>query len=156
MTWDPPGLWASGIISIMGGFAAGALVLAGEVLIRRGYERVQRGKAERAIGIFFREWETAINNVPIDIPSDPNNPNLGPIARPEAQFAQHRLALLMAQNIVARWSRYLTAEQVQNVSNLLQIEELVTGTRLSGGRVWDLDHYDVFFRQVRGIEWLDF
>ena len=145
MTWDPPGLWASVILSIAGGIVAGALVLAGEILIRRRYERVQRGKAESAIGIFFREWENAINN-----------PDRGPIARPEAQFALHRLHLLMAQNIVARWSKYLTAEQVQNVSNLLQIEELITGTRLIGGKVWDLDHYEVFFRQVRGIDWLNF
>ena len=41
MTWDPPGLWASVILSVAGGVVAGLIVLAGEVAIRRGYERVQ-------------------------------------------------------------------------------------------------------------------
>ena len=31
MTWDPPGLWATIILSIPGGVVAGTLVLAGEV-----------------------------------------------------------------------------------------------------------------------------
>ena len=44
MVWDPPGLWASIIISLLGGLAAGALVLAGEVAIRRGIDRRQRRK----------------------------------------------------------------------------------------------------------------
>ena len=139
MTWDPTGLWASLILSVLGGVVAGVMVLVGEILFRLKMDRRQRAKAKEAIGWFFAEWEQTINAAG---------------GRPDVQFAQHRLSLLMAQNIVARWSRYLTAEQVQVVSNLLQIEELVTGARLSGGKVWDLDHYDVFFRQVRGIEWL--
>ena len=53
MTWDPPGLWASLILSISGGIVAGILVLVGEVALRRGYERVQRGKATKVIGQFF-------------------------------------------------------------------------------------------------------
>ena len=155
MTWDPPGLWASVILSISGGIVAGALVLAGEILIRRGYERAQRAKAAKTIGRFLSEWERAIYDA-AHLPADPNNPDIDPISRPDVQFAEQRLYLLRAQNTIARWSRYLTAEQVEEVSNLLQLEELATGARLNVGMVWEQAHYADFFHQTRQIQWLDF
>ena len=155
MTWDPPGLWASLILSVLGGLAAGVLVLAGEVTIRRGIDRRQRRKAERAISRFFGEWQRTIYDA-ADMPADPNNPDLGPISRPEVQFAEHRLLLLKAQNIIARWSRYLTAEQVEEVSNLVQLEELATGARRNEVEAPEQHVYEAFLQVARDIEWLDF
>ena len=88
MTWDPPDLWATIILSIPGGVVAGILVLAGEVALRRGYERIQYRKAIRAIGQFFGRWESTINDA-MDVPAYPDNPNLGPISRASVQFALH-------------------------------------------------------------------
>ena len=74
MTWDPPDLWATIMLSIPGGVVAGILVLAGEVALRRGYERVQQRKAFLAIGQFFGRWESTINDAR-DIPAFPDNPS---------------------------------------------------------------------------------
>ena len=155
MAWDPPGLWASIIISILGGLAAGALVLVGEIGVRRGIDRRQRQKAERTIGQFFREWERVIYDA-AHIPADPNNPNLVPISRPDVQLAEHQLLLIRAQNIIARWSRYLTAEQVEELSNLVQLEELATGARLNEVEAPEQHVYESFFQVARGFDWLKF
>ena len=103
MTWDPPDLWATIMLSIPGGVVAGILVLAGEVALRRGYERVQQRKAFRAIGQFFGRWESTINDA-MDIPAHPGNPpNLGPISRASVQFALHGDFLRRAPNLIARY-----------------------------------------------------
>ena len=55
MTWDPPGLWASLILSISGGIVAGVLVLLGEIAIRWRYDHRQQKKGAKAIGLLFSE-----------------------------------------------------------------------------------------------------
>ena len=67
MTWDPPGLWASLILSISGGIVAGVLVLLGEIAIRWRYDhrqqKRQQKKGAKAIGLLFSEWEG--NYIPV-------------------------------------------------------------------------------------------
>ena len=86
MTWDPPGLWATIILSIPGGVVAGILVILGEIARRRGYERVQRRKAVRAIGQFFGKWESMMLWISPPIRTTQTS---GPIGRASVQFAYH-------------------------------------------------------------------
>ncbi|MYC38095.1 MAG: hypothetical protein F4X66_14445 [Chloroflexi bacterium] len=155
MTWDPPDLWATIILSIPGGIVAGVLVLLGEVALRRGHERVQRGKAEKAIGRFFAEWESTINDTE-EIPYHPSNPTGGPIDRAVVQFAYHGDFLRRAPNLIARWSRYLTAEQVEELSNLLEGHQGAVIGILPQGRVLPTEQYARFFSEAREIGWLKF
>ena len=156
MTWDPPGLWASIILSVVGGILAGGLVLAGEFAISKGYEQVQQRKAMKAIGLFFKEWESTINET-TDIPAHPTNPSNGPINRAVVQFAYHEDYLRRAPNLLARWARYLAAEQVEELSNLLEGHQgAVIGLMRPRGRVLPQQVYDNFFRSAREIDWLDF
>ena len=155
MTWDPPGLWASIVLSVSGGVVAGVLVLLGEVVLRRGYERVQRGKACKAITQFFVSWESTINDAE-DIPYHPSNPSGGPIDRAVVQFAYHGDFLRRTPNLIARWSRYLTAEQVEELSNYLEGHQGAVIGILPQGRVLPTEQYARFFNEVRGIKWLDF
>ena len=143
MTWDPPDLWATIILSIPGGVVAGILVLAGEVALRRGYERIQYRKAIRAIGQFFGRWESTINDA-MDVPAYPDNPNLGPISRASVQFALHGDFLRRAPNLIARWSRYLTAEQLEELSNYLEGHQGADIGILPSGRVLAQAQYDTF------------
>ena len=152
MVWDPPGLWASVILSVTGGILAGLIVLAGEILIRRGYERVQRGKAERAICHFFRDWETTINEA-ADVPSGPGTL---PKLKVFVQFEEHGGFLTRAVNLVERWQRYLTAEQVEVLSNHLERHQAVFDSISGEGRPLHQFHYDDYFRRAREIKWLDF
>ena len=152
MTWEPPGLWATIIFPILGGVVAGILVLAGEVALRRGYERVQRRKAIRAIGQFFGNWESMINDA-LDIP---DNPNFGPIDRASVQFAYHGEFLRRAPNLIARWSRYLTTEQVEELSNHLESHQGAHIGILPPGRVLNQFQYDAFFSGAREFKWLEF
>ena len=112
MTWEPPGLLASTLISILGGLAAGPLVLVVEAVIRRGIDRQQRKKAERAIGQFFGKWEKAINEAT-------DGPERYFDGMP-VHFYFHRAFLRLAPDSIAAWSRYLTAEQVDKLSGLIQ------------------------------------
>ena len=152
MTWDPPGLWASVILSVSGGIFAGVLVLLGEIAIRWELGRRQSSKAQRAIGVFFREWEKAINGA-ADIPP---NPNFGAVPKAAVQFALHEDFLRRATNLIARWSRYLTAEQVEALSNLLEGHQGAHIGILPAGKVLAQFQYNSFFSQARGIEWLEF
>ena len=156
MVWDPPGLWASVILSISGGIVAGVLVLLGEVALRRGHELVQRRKAEKAIGRFFGEWESTINDTK-EIPYHPSNPSSGPIDRAVVQLAYHEDFLRRAPNLIARWSRYLTAEQAQELTNQLEGHQgAVIGLIRPRGGVLPQQLYDQFFDMARGFGWLDF
>ena len=152
MTWDPPGLWASLILSISGGVVAGAIVLLGEIGIRWYYDRRQRKKAERAIGLFFKDWETTINEA-VDIPP---NPNFGAVPKAAVQFARHEYSLGRAPNLIERWQRYLTAEQVEQLSNHLENHQRADIGILPQGRVLAQFQYDRFFREAREIGWLEF
>ena len=155
MTWDPPNVWATIILSILGGVIAGIIVLAGEVALRRGYEGVQRRKAIRAIGQFFGRWESEINDA-MDIPAHEDNPNLGPISKASVQFAFHGDFLRRAPNLIARWSRYLTANQVEELSNHLESHQGAHIGILPPGRVLAQAQYDIFFSTAREFEWLEF
>ena len=152
MTWDPPGLWASIILSISGGILAGVLVLVGEIVFRRGRDHRQRRKAERAIGVFFREWETAINSA-VGVPP---NPNFGAVPKAAVQFAQHEYFIRMAPNLIARWSKYLTTEQVEELSNHLEGHQGGHIGILPPGKVLAQFQYDQFFCQARAMPWLEF
>ena len=152
MTWDPPGLWASLILSISGGILAGAIVLVGEILIRLAQDRRQRRKAERAICHFFRDWETTINEA-ADVPSGPGT---FPMLKVFVQFEEHRDFLTRAANLVERWQRYLTAEQVEGLSNHLERHQAEFDSLIGEGGALHQLHYDNFFRQAHEIEWLKF
>ena len=152
MIWEPPGLWASVILSVSGGVVAGVLVLLGEIAMRSGHDRRQRRKAEKAIGLFFKEWETEINNA-VDIPS---NPNFGAVPKAAVQFAMHGDFLRRAPNLMARWSRYITAEQVEELSNLLERHQGAHIGILPPGKVLAQFQYDQFFSRARAMPWLEF
>ena len=152
MIWEPPGLWASVIISILGGMAAGVLVLIGEILYRLRRDRRERRKAEGAIGIFFREWETAINNVPVD----PDRPDYFSYGKDYQQAGIHYDFLRRAPNLIARWSRDLTAAQVEELINLLKRHESDINFQLREIGEWGQYLYDPLFCRAREIKWLDF
>ena len=123
--------------------------------MRKGYEGVQRRKAIRTIGQFFGRWESTINNA-MDIPAHENNPNLGPISKASVQFALHGDFLRRAPNLIARWSRYLTANQVEELSNHLESHQGAHIGILPQGRVLAQAQYDIFFSRAREFEWLEF
>ena len=58
MTWDPPGLWATIILSIPGGVVAGTLVLAGEVA-GRVFKPLFEGQCIFASGVCSRVRQPA-------------------------------------------------------------------------------------------------
>ena len=152
MTWDPPGLLASILISILGGIAAGVLVLVVEIVIRRGYDRRQRRKAERAICQFFREWETTIN----EAAGIPSGPGTLPVPKENVQFGKHGDFIRRAANLTARWSRYLAEEQVEDLMNLVEGHQAVIDLIAPRGGVFREIHYENFFSDTREIEWLEF
>ncbi|MYC37871.1 MAG: hypothetical protein F4X66_13310 [Chloroflexi bacterium] len=151
MSWDPPGLWASLILSVSGGIVAGVIVLAGEVVLRGRYERVQREKAERAICMFFRGWEKGLNVLHSERLDDSDEDFWL-----RTMFLYHRVSLLEVQNLIARWSRYLAAEQVEELDNVLHLQGMITAAKVNAGGVWSKRMYDNFFLQARKIDWLNF
>ena len=152
MTWDPPGLWASLILSISGGIVAGVLVLLGEIAIRWRYDRRQKKKGAKAIGLLFSEWETTINK-DADIPT-----GLGtlPVPRANVQFGVHGEFMRRAANLIERWQRFLTAEQVEEISNHLEGQQAVIDLIAPRGGLFQQIHYDDFFRRAREVKWLEF
>ena len=151
MSWDPPGLWASLILSVSGGIVAGVIVLAGEVVLRRRYERVQREKAERAICMFFKDWEKMLNYFhSLRLENSDEEPDLS------LMFFYHRVSLLEVQNLIARWSRYLAADQVEELDNVLHLQGMLTAAQVNAGGFWSKRAYDNFFRRARDIDWLNF
>ena len=152
MTWDPPGLWASIILSLSGGIVAGILVLLGEILIRMEYDRRQRMKAYKAMGLFFKEWETTISGAEA-IPAQGPAPA---VPKANVQFAFHGHFLRRAPNLIARWQRYLTAEQIEEVSNHLEGHQGAVIGILPQGAVLPQAQYENFFRQAREIKGVDF
>ena len=152
MTWDPPGLWASLILSIFGGILAGALILVGEFLARREFNFRQQSKAAKAVGLFFGEWEKAVNNAPA-IPAQGGAP-AAPVHA--VQFAFHKNYLGRAPNHIARWSRHLTAEQLEELSNLLEGHQRAAIGILPPSTVLAQAQYNQFFSQARQIKWLEF
>ena len=60
MSWNPPGLWATVVISIGGGFLAG-LVLLGLQWVWNAFGKSRRRRQEiKALQEFFQEWEAEI------------------------------------------------------------------------------------------------
>ena len=155
MTWDPLSLWATIILSILGGVIAGIIVLAGEIALRAGYEGVQRRRAIRYIGQFFARWESTINDS-MGFPAPEAIPNIELISKANVQFARHEDFLRKAPNLIARWSRYLTANQVEELSNHLEGHQGAHIGILPRGRVLAQAQYDEFFSTVRKFEWLEF
>ena len=152
MTWDPPGLWASLILSISGGIVAGALVLLGEIAIRWRYDRRQQQKGAKAIGLLFSEWETTINEA-ADIPSGPGTL---PVFRENVQFGEHGEFMRRAANLIERWQKFLTAEQVEEISNHLEGHQAAIDRVAPRGGLFLQIHYDDFFRQASEVKWLEF
>ena len=64
--------------------------------------------------------------------------------------------LRRAPNLIARWSRYLTADQVEELSNHLESHQGAHIGILPSGRVLNQFQYDTFFRGAREFEWLKF
>ena len=151
MTWDPPGLWASLILSISGGIAAGVLVLLGQIAIRWRYDHRQQKKGAKAIGLLFSEWETTINEA-ADIPSGLGT--LPAVPRANVQHAENGEFMRRAANLIERWQRFLTAEQVEEISNHLEQHQAVL-VALRGGLLQQI-HYDDFFLRAREVKWLDY
>ena len=152
MTWDPPGLWASLVLSISGGIVAGVLVLLGEIAIRWRYDHRQQKKGAKAIGLLFSEWETTINEA-ADIPSGLDTL---PVPRANVQFGEHGEFMRRAANLIERWQRFLTAEQVEEISNHLEGHQAVIDlVALRGGLLQQI-HYDDFFLRAREVKWLEF
>ena len=143
---------ASILISIGGGVLAGALVLWGDNRIRKELDRRQQRKAERAIGQFFREWEHAIN----DAASFSTDDDAGVISEKAWRFATHARFMRRASNLVARWSRHLTPEQVENLNNYLEDHQAVIDLIGPRGGSFEQIHYNGFFREAREIDWLKF
>ena len=152
MSWDPPGLWASLILSISGGIVAGVLVLLGEIAIRWEFDRRQQKKGAKAIGLLFSEWETTINEA-ADIPSGSGTL---PVPRTNVQFGKHGEFMRRAANLIERWQRFLTAEQVEEISNHLEGHQAVIDLVGPRGGLFQQIHYDNFFRQAREFKWLEF
>ena len=152
MTWDPPGLWASLILSISGGVVAGLIVLAGEVAIRWDHNRRQRQKGIRAIAQLFKEWETTINGA-APIAAQGNVPS---VPKANVQFAFHEHYLRRAPNLIARWSRFLSADQVREVNDHLEGHQGAVIGILPQRAVLPQTQYDQFFDTARAFDWLDF
>ena len=57
MTWNPPGVWETIILSIPGGVVAGILVLLAQGSVQQFNVFIQRWRATKDIGQFFKQWE---------------------------------------------------------------------------------------------------
>ena len=152
MTWDPLDPWTTITLSILGGVIAGVILLAGEVAFRKAYEGVQRRKAIMAIGQFFARWESTIN----DAMGFPGPESIGFISKESIQFARHKDFLRRAPNLIDRWSRYLTANQVEELSNYLEGHQTADIGILPHGTVLAQVQYEIFFSRARKFEWLEF
>ena len=152
MIWDPPGLCASLILSISGGIVAGVLVLLGEIAIRWRYDRRQQKKGAKSIGLLFSEWETRINEA-ADIPSGPGT---FPVPRADVQFGEHGEFMRRAANLIERWQKFLTAEQVEEISNHLEGHQAVIDLVSPRGGFFQQIHYDDSPRRAREVKWLEF
>ena len=102
--------------------------------------------------MFFKEWKTAINDA-VDIPQQGTLPT---IPKAAVQFAKHEDFLRRAPILIARRSRYLTAEQVQELSNHLEGHQGADIGILPAGKVLAQVQYDRFFNTAQGLDWLDF
>ena len=152
MTWDPPGLWASVILSVLGGTFAGVIVLVGEILIRRELGYRQQSKAAKAVGLFFEEWEMAING------ANAIQQQGGAPGAPKAfvQFALHENFLRRAPRLIQRWQGYLTVEQVEEISNFIEGHQGAVIGILPAPAVLPQQQYDQFFGDARQIKWVKF
>ena len=157
MTWDPPGLWATIILSILGGIVAGILVLVGEILIRRELDRRQRKRAERAIGQFFRWWQMLTRDPSeTDSSESTSGTSWEQVRFLRVQFQIHEYCLMRVTNLIAAWSKYLTAKQVDELSTMIGEHQIQVIARLPEGQTPEQHQYDNFFQQARAIKWLDF
>ena len=152
MTWNPPDLGATIILSIPGGVVAGFIVVLVGVAIRYIDDHRQHRKAHKAIGLFFKKWEESISNSFAGHKSE-SGPHIDGMS---LHSIVHTNFLGKSQNLISRWSRDLTAQQVEELSNFLLEHEQHKYSLLSGGIDWGRSEYDGFFRRAREIKWLEF
>ena len=61
-----------------------------------------------------------------------------------------------AANLIERWQRFLTAEQVEEISNHLEGHQAVIDLVAPRGGLLQQIHYDDFFLRAREVKWLEF
>ena len=59
-------------------------------------------------------------------------------------------------NLIERWQRFLTAEQVEEISNHLEGHQAVIDLVAPRGGLLQQIHYDDFFLRAREVKWLEF
>ena len=140
------------VFPVVGGIIAGLIVVA----IQLGYRVIlqwwQRGKAEKAMGKFFGEWKSTINDAKALFHA-PTGKNYTKI---DIQFVRHRDFLRQFPIRLNRWSKFLSEKQTEEITLRIIGHENAYLIDLFPGRNLPQVIYDGFFRNARKIEWLKF
>ena len=152
MTWDSTDFVHTALLSIIGGIIAGVVVILLEWGFRYLYEWNQRRNAVNAVEDFFRRWENDINSTDETLTSD----GRFTLPRSTQQFAKHRYYLSTVRILLDRWSKFLSAEQSEDIAMLLGKHEESEIGIVPEGNYPSQSSYDTFFRTAREIEWLEF
>lgn len=151
ITWNPPDLIASIILSIPGGVIAGLIVVAGEWLWRYCDARNRRRRTLREVALYFDTWESQIYELPEK--SDEEDGIHPP--REAFQFAIHKARIREFHISMDRWRAHLSEHQTEGVVQLVRGHEALVNIIPSGAQP-DENLYRVFFKEARKISWLKF
>ena len=152
MSWDPTNFTDTALLSITGGVIAGIVVILLEWSFRFLYGWRQRRSAIHAVREFFRRWEDDINSTEDMLTSDCRFS----LPKTQLQYVKHKDFLRRVRILLDRWSKFLSEKQTEDVALLLGDHEGGTMSIIPEDSVPGQNFYDVFFRDARTIEWLEF
>ena len=133
--------------SIGGGVFAGLIAILIEVVGRSLSAWNQRRKAVDALEKYLHKWEADARDLPID---DTQFPHSEAVVHLESR-------LRGAHATLGHWSRFLTAQQFQEFTQLIvQYEGLILLYAKTASWQHNQELYADFFRDARRIEWLRF
>lgn len=152
MSWNPPGLWATVIISIGGGFLAGLVLLALQWCWNTLGKRRRRKAAIKALRKFFHAWDVAVARAAHD---------------EDWQFVTHEQMLRRMNDHLTLIRPNLSERQWADITELIRSqEELIDNRRLFLPMATDTNdpvpprfillpwEYREFFEQAIKIKWL--
>ena len=140
------------VFPVVGGIIAGAIVVAMEWGFRVIFQMWQRGKAEKAIGLFFKEWECTVNTAEaLSVPHAGRS-----YSKEDLQFVFHRDFLRQFPIRLGRWSKFLSEKETEQLALFVTGHEKAYLQDLLPGKNLTQAIYDGFFCDAKKIEWLKF
>lgn len=151
MSWNPPDVYASFILSIGGGVLSGLAVVVLSWCGRLIQVHRERRKAILELRLFFSEWESLINTAEsVHLPQISFEAD-----KARMQFIYHKNRLWTVPIILSRWSKYLSEQQVQEITLLIANHENAYIGIVPPNGVPNQWIYDHLFNELKKIKWLD-